>query len=318
MRLIPTCIPINFCSFLKINHQIPIFYSNMTSACLRHLVAGLLLIAGVSAPLVTASPTDPALGIRQTTPADYWKPTAGTTWQIQLNSALTSTSYDAQVYDIDMEENTAATIQTLHNLGRKVICYFSAGSYESVRPDASQFLAADKGKKMDGWPEYWIDTRSPNVRRIMTARIDAAKAKGCDGIDPDNVDGYQNDSGFPLTTATAIDYMKFLADAAHSRGMSIGLKNSLDIVNQTLGYMDWQVNEECQQYFIDGDETQTECVKLKPYIAANKPVFHIEYPDGAPGNVDPAVRKEICENPDVKGFSTLLKDMDLTAWVDAC
>jgi len=170
---------------------------------------------------------------------------------------------------------------------------------------------------MDGWPEYWIDTRSSNVRKIMIARIDAAKAKGCDGIDPDNVDGYQNDSGFPLTMATAIDYMKFLADAAHNRGMSIGLKNSHDIVNQTLAYMDWQVNEECEQYFIEESETQTECVKLKPYLAANKPVFHIEYPDGAPGNVDPAVKKAICENPDVKGFSTLLKDMDLTAWVDA-
>ena len=40
-----------------------------------------------------------------------------------------------------------------------MICYFSAGSYDHNRPDASRFHASDKGNKMDGWDEQWIDIR---------------------------------------------------------------------------------------------------------------------------------------------------------------
>lgn len=46
--------------------------------------------------------------------------------------------------------------------------------------------------KMDDWDEYWLDLHSEsckaNVHNVMTSRIKAAKAKGCDGMDPDNVD----------------------------------------------------------------------------------------------------------------------------------
>ena len=49
--------------------------------------------------------------------------------------------------------------------GRKVICYFSAGSYEPYRPDAADFAAADLGNELVGWPgERWLDTRSNGVR----------------------------------------------------------------------------------------------------------------------------------------------------------
>ncbi|MFP3534108.1 endo alpha-1,4 polygalactosaminidase, partial [Burkholderia sp. SIMBA_042] len=89
---------------------------------------------------------------------------------------------------------------TLKSQGKRVVCYFSAGSSENWRSDYSQFTAADQGNPLDGWAgERWLDTRSANVRRIMTARMDLAKSKGCDGIDPDNVDGYTNNPGLPLT-----------------------------------------------------------------------------------------------------------------------
>lgn len=72
-----------------------------------------------------------------------------------------------------------------------MLCYFSAGSYENWRPDAAQFTQSDLGLDLDGWAgEKWLNTNSENVRRIMKDRIDLAKEKGCDGVDPDNVDGY--------------------------------------------------------------------------------------------------------------------------------
>jgi hypothetical protein len=41
----------------------------------------------------------------------------------------------------------------------------------------------------------------------MSTRLALASSKGCDGVDPDNVDGYDNDSGFDLTPSTALDYL---------------------------------------------------------------------------------------------------------------
>lgn len=239
-----------------------------------------------------------------------WQPTAGSSWQIVLEYPLNSTSYDAPVYDIDMFDNPISTIEELHNLGRKVICYFSAGSYEDWRPDAKNFTKSDYGDALDGWPgEYWVNTKSENVRNIMTARLQLAKSKGCDGVDPDNVDAYNNKNGLGLTKADAVDYVTFLANGATALGMSVGLKNAGEIINNVLPLMQWSVNEQCEQY--------DECDTFQPFIENGKPVFHIEYPDSAP-NVTPAQKATYCDDKTVAGFSTILKDMDLSDWIDAC
>ncbi|KAF4636615.1 hypothetical protein G7Y89_g1480 [Cudoniella acicularis] len=252
-----------------------------------------------------ASPSAPSAA-----PGSYWKPTAGATWQIQLAGAVTDTSMPVDVYDIDLFENSADTIKGLQTAGKKVICYFSAGSYENWRPDQAQFTAADKGSAMEGWAgEWWLNTNSENVRTIMKARLDMAKTKGCDGVDPDNIDVFANSNGLSITKADSVNYLKFLADEAHSRGLAIGLKNGGDMVGDVLDVMEWQVNEQCVQY--------NECDKLMPFIQANKPVFHIEYPDGVP-SVSADVKQKVCTVSPATGFSTVLKNMGLDAPVETC
>ena len=49
-----------------------------------------------------------------------------------------------------------------------------------------------------------MNLKSDNVRKIMQARLDVAKEKGCDGVDPDNVDGYDNENGLDLTVNRSI------------------------------------------------------------------------------------------------------------------
>ncbi len=128
-----------------------------------------------------------------------WTPSVNDTWQWQLSGTL-NTNYMVSVYDIDLFDTSASTISMLKSQGKRVVCYFSAGSSENWRPDFSKFLSSDMGKNLDGWAgERWLDTRSANVRAIMAARMDLAKSKGCDGVEPDNVDGYTNGPGFPLT-----------------------------------------------------------------------------------------------------------------------
>ena len=240
---------------------------------------------------------------------DYWKPAVGATWQIELINVVSDTSYNAEIFDFDMFDNPASTITKLHSLNRKVICYFSAGTYEDWRSDKGSFQAADLGAAMEDWEgESWLDTNSANVRKIMTARIALAKSKGCDAIDPDNVDAYNNENGLNLTPEDAVDYLTFLAGEAHSRGMSIGLKNAAEIVPTMLPIMDFLVNESCIEW--------TECPSFSPFIAAGKPVFHIEYPPGAGDKISASQKKKSCAAP--AGFSTVLKKLDLDAWIELC
>ena len=102
------------------------------------------------------------------------------------------TTLDVQVFDFDLFDNTVETISALHSKGLKVICYFSAGSYEDGRPDQGKFnKTTDLGKPLDGWPgEWWLNLKSDNVRDVMLDRLDLAVEKECDGVDPDNVDAY--------------------------------------------------------------------------------------------------------------------------------
>lgn len=138
-------------------------------------------------------PQPPGPGPNRTS---IWKPAVGTSWQIILQKAIKlsndgAVTPDTEVYDLDVFDNDAETFAKLNSSGIKVICYFSAGSYEDWRDDKGKFEQSDMGKPLDGWPgERWLNVSSPKVRSIMKDRIKLAASKGCLAIDPDNVDGY--------------------------------------------------------------------------------------------------------------------------------
>ena len=238
----------------------------------------------------------------------WWQPKAGITWQIDLSQNLSSSSKLANVavYDIDLFNNDVEAMQHVQSSGKKLICYFSAGSYENFRADASEFPQSVLGNTLKGWDnEKWVDTNSPIVRNIMIQRLQLAKNKSCDAVDPDNIDAYDNDNGLGLTQADAVSYVTFLANEAHKLGMGVSLKNGGAIVNQTINLVDFQVNEQCVQY--------NDCSMFNPFIAANKPVFHIEYPEDAQ-NLTP---QEVCQQSPT-GYSTLIKHMNLDDWYETC
>jgi hypothetical protein len=205
------------------------------------------------------------------------------------------------MYDIDLFDNDASTIASLHRAGRAVICYFST-QYEDWRPDADDFTDDVLGHALDDWPgEKYVDIRSDVVRDIMAARLDLAVQKGCDGVEPDNVDEYTNTNGLGITASDQLDFNKFLAEEAHARGLSVGLKNDLDQVRQLESYFDWALNEQCNQY--------DECDTLSPFVDADKAVFGVEYS----GSVS-----SFCPDMKSMGFSWLKKDMNLDASVTQC
>lgn len=254
----------------------------------------------------------------QSNRTNIWQPEPGIKWQIQLEDPVENTSMNADVYDIDLFDNTAETIAAIHSHDTRVICYFSAGTYEEWRSDADKFSSADFGNDLDDWPgEKWVDINSSNVRRILLARLDMAHKKGCDGVDPDNIDAYDNENGLGLTTADSVNLLKFLATEAHSRGMSIGLKNGGDIIGSVIDQMQWSVNEQCAQY--------NECDTYAAFTDANKPVFHIEYSGEdtsfkakLKARVTAAKKSDACHAEGAEKFSTVIKNMELNEWVEYC
>ena len=230
-----------------------------------------------------------------------WTPHVSDTWQWQLTGTI-DTSYNVSVYDIDLFDAPDAVIASLHAQGRHVVCYFSAGSGENWRPDYASFKPADLGKALDGWAgEKWLDTRSTNVRNIMAARLDKAKARGCDGVGPDNVDGYTNKPGFPLTAATQLDYNRFLATAAHARGLRVALKNDVDQVTTLAASFDFAINEQCNAY--------SECDAYSAFTGANKPVFNAEYK--AKWHTSASARATMCTKARAQNLRTLVLPLAL-------
>lgn len=247
--------------------------------------------------------------------ASWWHPQAQVSWDYHLSDTLKTPSKDIQVYDIDLVENSKESIAKLKKQGFKVVCYFSAGSYEDWRPDKDKFKPADIGKPMDGWKgESWIDTNLENVRNIMKKRMDLAQEKKCDAVDPDNIEAYDNENGLGLTKQDAIDYVKFLAEEAHRRGLAVGLKNGGAIVKSVVKNVDFCVQEQCVEY--------DECSHYRPFIDAKKPVLHVEYPKGEETlnnkAVSAKVAKKYCDNKDADGFSTIIKNINLDAWIQKC
>jgi len=242
---------------------------------------------------------------------------------------------DAAIFDIDAWDSTASTVCDAKKKGKKVICYFSAGTSEEWRDDNYLIkpynigkICADTETKPGGvcknyWKgESWIDIRNPIACDVMKRRIKMAADKGCDAIDPDNMDIYDNQilstnaTYGPLGKAVkfsendSVKYLKFMADEAAKYGMSTGLKNSLSIIPKVKSFVQFAVNEECAKV--------KECQEYKELLTQKKPVFHIEYTSTSGSNAattrttykDPnGATKKYC-NPlreAVSRFSTIIK-----------
>jgi hypothetical protein len=238
-------------------------------------------------------------------PGDWWRPAPGLTWQWELTEEEVDTSVEAEVYDLDLYVDQAV-IDELHARGVKVICYISVGSWEDWRPDADQFPEEVLGRNYAGWPgEKWLDIRRIDLLApIMRARLDLCAAKGFDGVEPDNIEIYDNNTGFPLTYEDQLAYARWLADEAHARGLAIGIKNAPDMVADSLEFFDFAVTEDC--FYYDW------CGEMLPFIDAGKPVFAAEYTDM---DVD---FEAACAWGRQHGFSFILKNRDLDAWRQTC
>lgn len=208
-------------------------------------------------------------------PGCYVPPDTPFAWQWQLQGTLEIAPYiddhGVELFDVDMVETSAAEVAQIHGGGAAAICYISAGSYERYRPDEAAFPDVVLGKPLEGWPgERWLDVRRIKILKpIMRERLDRCAAKGFDGVEFDNVDGYTNRTGFPLSGLDQLRYNVMLANEAHRRGLAAVLKNDIKQIPTLVDYFDLALNEQCYQY--------RECGNYARFVDAGKVVLGVEY-----------------------------------------
>ncbi len=260
----------------------------------RRLTLAFLLLTALALPALAAC----GGGDSKAAASDLWHPAPTTApWQWQLQGPI-DTSVPASVYEIDGFFVSAKTVRELHSEGRKATCYLDVGSWENFRPDKDQFPKSVIGKRYQGFPsERWIDIRKISVLAPpLRKRFDICKRKGFDAVEPDNINGYTNPTGFPLTASDQLRFNRWVSRQVHSRGMSVALKNDPEQAKQLVGDFDFAVVEQCFQYH--------ECGRFSPFIKAGKAVFEAEY------EISP---NKYCKRAKALQFSSIRKSYPLTA-----
>lgn len=267
--------------------------------------------------------------------SEIWRPTVNGRWQYQLQPrrAFADTGgidvdicavpwsggdcvrpdvFDIDLYDLDGVTPNTKAVEAIHERGAHAICYIDAGSIETFRPDYPRFVRFHRRCEgcLIGEPfsrifndENWANLSNRQGQRDFMLRMMAARVRSCveagfDAVEFDVVDAYaagRRATGWNITPGMQLTYNRALAQIAHRRGLSVGLKNDLGQIEELLSSFDFAINEQCFQY--------DECGELQAFIEAGKPVFQVEY------RLAP---EEFCHEADALQFRSIIKAHDFS------
>ena len=212
----------------------------------------------------------------------------------------------ADVIDLDLFDASATDIAALKAKGAYLVCYVNVGAFEDWRPDKDEFPKQVIGKEYDGWAgERWLDIRQIDaLDRVLTSRFELCKSKGFDAVEPDNLDGFQTRTGYPLTRADQVKFNLWIADKAHALGLGIGIKNVPDLLPELSSSFDFALLEDCFD--------QGWCGEFARFRASGKAVFAVEYTD------NDINMTAFCAKMKALGFSGLLKNRNLDRFEKRC
>jgi hypothetical protein len=258
--------------------------------------------AGATSGQAHSSPHSSAVatGVRSAADRTWWVPPLGSQpWQWELSSPLNlknakqlgtkdklpngSPASAPVIYDIDGISNPASTVSALHALGKHVVCYIevgAVGNYYSATDEGIATTYYDQlnaagviGSSVSGWPEWYLDIRSPATVAIIESMIhDQCAAKGFDAVETDIDESYHSANGFGLTQADEEHFMTTLAGYMHGLQLGWWIKNPDDTGDHYASDMeplaDAVLTEQCNQYL--------SCGLLSSYFGV-KAIFNAEY-----------------------------------------
>ncbi len=234
-----------------------------------------------------------------------WQPAPNARFDWQLTEPF-ELNRATDVLDLDLYDAKSEDLRTLKNRGVRLVCYINVGAWEDWRAYAQNFPTHVFGQAYQGWPgERWLDIRDIEaLAPILTARFDLCRDRGFDAVEPDNIDGYENTTGFSLSRADQVHFNLWLAQLAHERGLSIALKNTADLLPELVGVYDWALTEDCF--------AQDWCGSMAPVVEAGKAVFAVEYTD------QPLDWTATCAKAKALGIRAILKSRNLDGWLMRC
>jgi hypothetical protein len=300
----------------------------MTGRWRSRIVIGLVL---ATACLVTPSVAGATAAPRASS-SSWWVSSLGSQpWQwelshpLKLNNARDMGTNDKLpdgqpapapvIYDIDGIINPASTVTALHSLGKHVVCYVevgAAGNYYSAADEGVSTTYYDQlhnagvfGKKVPGYPEFYLDLRSPATVSIIESMINQqCAAKGFDAVETDIDEEYGDNTGIALTKADQEQYMTTLANYMHGIGLGWWIKNPDDTgdsyASDMFSLADAVLTEQCNQF--------SSCGLLSAYVG-HKAVFNAEY------HLKPSA---FCHSDDTSGFNGARFNLNLTGVRKPC
>ena len=306
-----------------------------TSRSIVHSILGSVTMQWLSRLAVTAVLVCVTLGFQSVPRANastWWSPPLGNQpWQWELSHPLRlSNAHDMGttdklpnrkrapapvIYDIDGIINPKSTVTALHALGKHVVCYMevgAAGNYYSASDEGLSTTyyqqlhnAGVFGKKVPGYPEYYLNIQSPSTVAIVESMIaKQCAAKGFDAVETDIDEEYSSASGFPLTKGSEESYMTTLANYMHGLGLGWWIKNPDDTGDSYATDMfplaDAVLTEQCNQF--------STCGSLSAYVG-HKAVFNAEYRDST---------ASFCVKDDFRGFNGAKFNVGLTGVRKPC
>lgn len=232
-------------------------------------------------------------------------PLPSSSWDWQLSVEQIEPPKGIKAFGTDPDSVSKEQIKALNKAGVYTICYVSVGTAENWRDDVNSFHSQMVGKTYGDWPdEKFLNIANPSLLPIMEKQFANCALKGFKAIEPDNLDVYENDSGFDISRNDTLNYIRNLAKIAHSKGLEIGQKNVPELTDQLVGMMDFIISESCYQ--------DKWCEDILPYIKAGKPIFDAEYNDR---EID---FEAACAYAKKQKISMILKDRDLSAQYQSC
>ena len=270
------------------------------------IIAAVAAVAGVAGASAVARPGRGGNAAGRARAAAVWRPAQDTDWMWELAQRLrlhspklmgtgvkayngdTPPADNPRLYDIDAIDNPAATVAALHHRGDHVVCYIEVGTAGNYYTAAQEGIpvtyyqqlknAGDLGRKIQGYPEYFININATSALSIIKAMIRKQCAgKGFDGVETDldeTFDHNEGRTGFTITRADEEKYLTTLAGYMHGLGLAWIAKNLDD--TQNASFVDTMaplaqgiISEQCNQYHT--------CSYLKPFLTAHKWIGNAEY-----------------------------------------
>jgi hypothetical protein len=307
------------------------------------LTAATLGIAPIAANLLASAPAGAAAvapaGAAARPSVTVWQPAADTDWMWELSSPLntgntklmgtgvtawngdTAPGDNPALYDIDAIQNPASTVTSLHQLGDHAVCYIevgTAGNYYTAAQEgipttyyAQLQSAGDLGKKLAGYPEYFININAPSAVSIIESMISQqCAAKGFDGVETDLDETFGNNegkTGFTITQANEESFLTTLANYMHGLGLGWIAKNLDDtgiasFVSDLQPFAQGAISEQCNQY--------STCSLLSSFENNHKWIGNAEYA--------PETQQQFCASDNAANINGILFNVNLNGGRKPC